>query len=134
MSSMRRGGIKLVLVVEDSPTQAIHLQSLLEKVGLRCMLASNGQTGLYLAQTLLPDLVIMDLEMPQMNGYQVAEALKADSQTAQIPIIMMTRHDEADAVVKGMEAGAMEYIPKDASADAVLLETLRQMKVIAKAG
>lgn len=126
----RRSGVKLVLVVEDSPTQSIHMQTMLERAGLRCMLATNGQTGLYLAQTLLPDLLILDLEMPQLNGFEVCKLLKEDPQTENIPIIMMTHHDETDTVVQGLELGAIEFIPKDAFADVVLMETLRQMKII----
>lgn len=126
----RRSGVKLVLVVEDSPTQSIHMQTMLERAGLRCMLATNGQTGLYLAQTLLPDLLILDLEMPQLNGFEVCKLLKEDPQTENIPIIMMTHHDGTDMVVQGLELGAIEFIPKDAFADVVLLETLRQMKII----
>lgn len=134
MMRNRREIRKLVLVVEDSPTQSIHMQGLLERAGLRCVLASNGQTGLYLAQSIRPDVVILDLEMPHMNGFQVCRELKGDLKTADIPIILMTRHDETEAVVQGLELGAIEFIPKDTFADVVLLETLRQMKLISKAG
>lgn len=129
--SNRKDGSKTVLVVEDSPTQSIHMKNLLENAGLTCVLASNGQTGLYLAQSVIPDVVILDLEMPRMNGFQVCVQLKAEPQTANIPIILMTRHDETEAVVHGLELGAIEFIPKDTFADAVLLETLRQMKLLA---
>ena len=126
----RRDGVKTVLVVEDSPTQSIHMQTLMESAGLRCVLASNGQTGLYLAQSILPDVMILDLEMPHMNGFQVCQELKSDPDTAKIPIILMTRHDESESVAQGLELGAIEFIPKDTFADVVLLETLKQMNVI----
>lgn len=126
----RRDGVKTVLVVEDSPTQSIHMQTLMESAGLRCVLASNGQTGLYLAQSILPDVVILDLEMPHLNGFQVCQQLKSDADTANIPIILMTRHDESESVAQGLELGAIEFIPKDTFADVVLLETLKQMNVI----
>lgn len=121
---------KTALVVEDSPTQSIHMQSLLESHGLRCMIATNGQTGLYLAQSVVPDVVILDLEMPKMNGFEVCQQLKASPQTAHIPVILMTRHDESDAVVQGLQLGAIEFIPKDTFADIVLVETLKQMQII----
>ena len=95
----RRPGEKLALIVEDSPTQSLHVQDLLERQGLSCMLATNGQTGLYLAESLMPDVVILDLEMPYIDGFQVCRELKA----------------------------------KDVFADAVLLETLKQMKIITQA-
>lgn len=130
MNLKERG--KMVLVVEDSPTQSIHMKSLLESNGLRCSIASNGQTGLYLAQTTSPDVIILDLEMPQMNGFEVCQNLKAVPQTRDIPVILMTRHDESEAVMHGLELGAIEFIPKDTFADIVLIETLKQMNIIVK--
>lgn len=123
---------RMVLVVEDSPTQSIHMKGLLEANGLRCLIASNGQTGLYLAQSLLPDVIILDLEMPQMNGFEVCQQLKGAPNTESIPVILMTRHDESEAVMHGLELGAIEYIPKDSFADIVLVETLKQMNIIVK--
>jgi DNA-binding response OmpR family regulator len=119
-----------ILVVEDSPTQSLHLQTLLEQEGLEVLLAHDGRTGLELAQQLHPDLIVLDVQMPGMNGFQVCRQLKNTNNTADIPIIMFTRHDEQEAVVLGLQTGAVDYIPKDAFADAVLLETLRQMKLI----
>ena len=121
---------KTVLVVEDSPTQALHMQALLEQEGLSILLAHDGKTGLEMAQELGPDLIVLDVQMPGMNGFQVCGELKNRRATKDIPIIMFTRHDEQEAVVLGLQTGAVDYIPKDAFADAVLLETLRQMKFI----
>ncbi len=126
----RKPGEKLALVVEDSPTQSLHVQDLLERYGLSCMLATNGQPGLYLAESLMPDVVILDLEMPYIDGFQVCRELKADPNTANIPVIMMTRHDGKISMEQGLEVGAVDFIPKDVFADAVLLETLKQMKII----
>jgi putative two-component system response regulator len=65
-----------------------------------------------------------------MNGFQVCQRLKTDPKTAGIPVIMLTRYDEAEAVLIGLQAGAVDYIPKDAFAGAVLLETMRQMGLL----
>ncbi len=121
---------KKILVVEDSPTQALHMQTLLEQEGLQVLLAHDGRAGLKAARELHPDLIVLDVQMPGMNGFQVCQQLKNTPETADIPIIMFTRHDEQEAVVLGLQTGAVDYIPKDAFADAVLLETLRQMKII----
>jgi two-component system alkaline phosphatase synthesis response regulator PhoP len=121
---------KMVLVVEDSPTQALHMQALLEQEGLSVLLAHDGKAGLEMAQEMGPDLIVLDVQMPEMNGFQVCSELKNRRATKDIPIIMFTRHDEREAVVLGLQTGAVDYIPKDAFADAVLLETLRQMKLI----
>ena len=126
----RAGDKKAILVIEDSPTQAMHLQALLEQEEVEVVLAFDGKTGLEMAQQLHPDLIVLDVQMPEMNGFQVCRQLKNLCATADIPIIMFTRHDEQEAVVLGLQTGAVDYIPKDAFADAVLLETLRQMKII----
>ncbi len=122
--------VRTVLVVEDSPTQALHLKALLEQEGLKVVLAEDGRVGLEVAQRVQPDLIILDLQMPEMNGFQVCRRLKDEDRTAFIPVIMFTRHDDREAVVLGLQLGAVDYIPKDAFADAVLLETLRQMGLI----
>jgi DNA-binding response OmpR family regulator len=127
-------GASSALVIEDSPTQALHLQALLEQQGMQVFVANDGSTGLDLAQESQPDIVILDLQMPGMNGFQVCEQLKENQLTADIPVILLTRHDDQQAVVTGLQLGAVDYIPKDAFADAVLLETLRQMGLIEQQG
>ena len=121
---------KKALIVEDSPTQAMRVQSLLEGAGLRVIVAHNGKAGIQLARQLIPEVIILDLEMPELNGFQVCEQLKQIETTAEIPIILFTRHDDREAVLLGLQVGAIEFIPKDAFAGAVLLETLRQMEII----
>jgi DNA-binding response OmpR family regulator len=121
---------RTILVVEDSQTQALHLQALLEPEGLDVSLADSGRAGLDMVEELLPALIILDLELPDMNGFQVCQRLKEKQETASIPIIMLTRHDDHKTAVLGLQLGAIDYIPKDAFTDAVLLETLRQMGLI----
>ncbi len=120
---------KTILVVEDSPTQAIHMRALLEREGLQVLLAHDGPTGLQLAHESHPDIIVLDVQMPGMNGFQVCRHLKSERDTKDIPIIIFTRHDEQEVVMLGLQTGAVDYIPKDAFADAVLLETLRQMEL-----
>ncbi len=129
MAENEREG-KKILVVEDSPTQAMHLRTLLEQEGVEVLLASDGRMGLRMAQEILPDLVILDLQMPEMSGLQVCRKLKSVRKTAGVPVILFTSHDEHETVVLGLQLGAVDYIPKDAFADAVLLETLRQMGIL----
>ncbi len=118
---------KTVLIVEDSPTQALHVQALLEEKGLHIIRAENGRAGLHLARAARPSLIIMDVQMPEMSGLQACQALKADPETADIPIILLTAHDEQATIVRGLKLGAIDFIPKDTFADAMLLETLRQL-------
>ena len=121
---------KTILVIEDSATQALHLQTLLQEVGLRVVCASDGPSGLSLAHRSRPDLIVLDVQMPGMNGFQVCQALKGSPETNKIPVIMFTRHDDPEAVILGLQTGVTDYIPKDAFADVVLLETLRQMGLV----
>lgn len=118
---------KLILVVEDSPTQAIQLQTALSQKGLDVFCAVNGRIGIHAAQEIHPDLVVLDVQMPEVDGFEVARTLKALPDTSEIPIIMFTRNDTPEAVQLGLQSGVVDYIPKDAFAHAVLLETLRQM-------
>jgi len=121
---------KTILVVEDSTTQALHLQGVLEEAGLQVVCAYDGRSGLEIAHRSHPDLIVLDVQMPDMNGFQVCQALRGAQDTKEIPVIMFTRHDDPEAVVLGLQVGVIDYIPKDAFADAVLVETLRQMGLV----
>jgi PleD family two-component response regulator len=120
-----------VLVIEDSHTQALHLQALLEREGLAVALAFDGKSGLETAGQVHPAVIVLDVQMPEMDGFEVCKQLKEMADTADIPIIMLTCRDENAAVLEGLQVGAVDYIPKDAFSDAVLIETLRQMDFIA---
>ena len=121
---------KTILIIEDSTTQALHLQALLKEVGLQVIWAQDGQAGLNMAHQAQPDLIVLDIQLPDMNGFQVCQYLKNQSETQPIPVIMFTRHDDPEAVILGLQTGVTDYIPKDAFADAVLIETLRQMGLV----
>ena len=121
---------KTILIDEDSMTQLLHLQQMLEEHGLRVVGTEMGLKGVDIAQELQPDLVILDLRLPDVDGLQVAERLKGNPDTAPIPIILMTQYGDTEVMEKGLQMGIHEYIPKDAFADAVLVETLRQMELI----
>jgi CheY-like chemotaxis protein len=123
---------KTILIVEDSRTQFLHLQLLLEEHGLQAAWAETGRKGVDMAQELQPDLIILDLRLPDIDGLQVAEQLRLKSKRAiaSIPVILMTRYGDAELVERASQMGIDEYIPKDAFADAVLIETLRRMGLI----
>jgi DNA-binding response OmpR family regulator len=117
-----------VLIVEDSPVQASKLRLALENEGWQVHWAADGQIGVNMAKQEPPDVVVLDVQLPTMNGFQVCRALKADPKTAQIPIIMLTTRDSAVDALTGLESGAIDYVPKDAFAEAVVLETIRQLR------
>lgn len=121
---------KTILVVEDSVTQAEHLRVTLQEVGVNVICALDGPSGLERARQIHPDLIVMDVLMPGMNGFQVAQALKDDAATEDIPIVMLTSSDNPESAMMGLDAGAVDYIPKDVFAMTVLIETVRQMGLI----
>ena len=121
---------RTALVVEDSPTQALRLENLLVENGMKVVLAKSGEEGLHLAQRYLPDVIILDVELPGMNGMQLAKYLKENKYTQAIPIIILTRLDYRETAKYGVKSEAINYIPKDAFADTVLVETLKQQGLI----
>ena len=118
---------RTIRVIEDSATQSMQLKKLLEGEGIHVLTASDGEKGLAMVKGTRPNLVLLDLQLPHMNGFQVAQELKNDPETRAIPIIMLTIHGEQESKRLGFQLGATEFIPKDRFANKVLLETLRQM-------
>ncbi|MBI3322464.1 MAG: response regulator transcription factor [Candidatus Omnitrophica bacterium] len=101
-----------VLIVEDEKNIAKLVAYNLEREGYQASVAKDGEEGLARARKELPDLVVLDLMLPKLDGLEVCRQLKADSHTARIPIIMLTaKAQEADRVV-GLEMGADDYVPK----------------------
>ena len=121
---------KCVLIVEDSSAQALAKLLLLEDSGLRVLWARNGQEGVEMAKRFLPDAIVLDVEMPEMNGYEVCRELRSDDRTSNIPIIMHTVRDSAEDVLQGINLGATDFIPKDAFSGPVLLATLKELKIL----
>jgi len=131
---MRQNNEKTALIVEDSPTQALHLEQLLSANGLVTVWARDAEEGLHCAQSLQPDIIILDVFMPgSMNGLQLCKYLKENRHTHGIPVIMLTHYNNKESEQFGLQMGALDYIPKDAFADAVLLETLKERQLIAEA-
>lgn len=119
-----------VLLIEDSVTQAKQVQVHLSQHGIDVLIAPDGPEGLQIAADHHPALVLLDINLPTMNGYQVCRRLKRDTSTADIPIIMLTSADNADQMVEGLNAGALDYIAKDDFAGENLLLTLRSLGLV----
>jgi DNA-binding response OmpR family regulator len=121
-----------ILVVEDSPTQAAQIKAVLESAGdLTVRVVYNGTDGLRLAHEMLPDLIVLDVVLPNMDGFQLCRRLKRHPATMNIPVIMLTEKCSAKATVSGLEAGADDYIPKDLVAFERLIDTLRELGILA---
>ncbi len=109
-----------ILVVEDSPTQAQRLRALLEANGWSVRTACNGHEGLVTARETPPTLVISDVIMPQMDGYQLCRSIKDDQALTDVPVILVTTLSNAEDVIKGFEAGANSLLAKPYSEELLL--------------
>lgn len=101
-----------ILIIDDDAETLRLIGIMLQRQGYQTVTASNGDDGVALAKTELPDLIILDIMMPEVNGYTVARHLRAESATAEIPILMFTAKSQIDDKVAGFEAGADDYLTK----------------------
>lgn len=104
-----------VLIVDDSPTEAHVLKGMLEKHGFEVETAQNGTEGIERARTLKPDLILMDVVMPGLNGFQATRQLTRDPETSDIPIIIVTTKDQDTDRVWGLRQGAKDFLTKPVS-------------------
>ena len=102
----------VILVIEDDPDQRRLMERTLTTSGYRILTASDGQTGLETALAIQPKLVILDVVMPRMNGYQTARALKQNPATAAIPILMVTTKQEPADQFWSSQVGADAFLTK----------------------
>ncbi|MFH1202119.1 MAG: response regulator [Candidatus Omnitrophota bacterium] len=117
---------KRILVVDDEPdfVKAIHI--ILEANNYEVTIANDGQEGLNLARKLRPDLIVLDLMLPKMDGYKVCRFLKFDEKYREIPIIMLTARGQEEDKNLGQQMGADAYIIKSEKPE-VLLEKIKQL-------
>ena len=102
----------IVIVVDDSPETLRFLTDALEEAGFTVLVALSGAAALSLAQEVTPDLVLMDAVMPGMDGFEACRRLKANKHLAYVPVIFMTGLSETEHIVKGLEAGGVDYVAK----------------------
>ena len=112
--------IKKVLVVDDSPTERYYLVDILKKNGFETDTAENGDEGMAKAKAGRPDLILMDVVMPGVNGFQVTRMLTRDPVTKDIPVIMCTSKGQETDRVWGMRQGAVAYLVKPIAAEDLL--------------
>ncbi|HUG54483.1 MAG TPA: response regulator, partial [Vicinamibacteria bacterium] len=117
---------RLILLVEDSPTQAERIRFLLEEHGWRVETAGNGREGLEKAVANLPDIIISDVVMPEMDGFALCQAVKSRESTKKIPFVLMTGQRTPMDIVRGLEVGADNFIAKPFE-DEYLLARVRRI-------
>lgn len=103
-----------ILIVDDSPTEIHVLRTMLEKNGYNVSCASSGEEGIEKARVEQPDVILMDVVMPGMNGFQAARQITGNPETSNIPVIIVSTKDQETDKVWGLRQGAKDYITKPA--------------------
>jgi len=114
-----------ILVVDDSPTQLTNLVRIVEGQGHQVMTANNGMEGIERARADRPDLILMDVVMPELNGFQATRKITRDEELGGIPVILVTTKDQETDKVWGQRQGAVGYIVKPPQEAELLAEINR---------
>ncbi len=114
-----------VLIVDDSPTETYKFKETLEKHGFEIITADNGADGVAVARQEQPDIVLMDVVMPGLNGFQATRQLSKGDDTKHIPVIIVTTKDQETDKVWGRRQGATDYLTKPVE-EAVLIDTINR--------
>ncbi len=101
-----------ILIVDDIPTNVMLVQAILKKEGYSLLTANNGVKALQIAQEKHPNIILLDIMMPEMDGYEVLQRLKSNPETNDIPVIIMSALSDMPSIVKGYQLGATEYVTK----------------------
>jgi len=110
-----------VLIVDDNPVNLKVLRQVLEEAGYNILVATNGVNALKLAAQGRPEAILLDVRMPEMDGYEVCRRLKAEEATNAIPVLFITADDQTEALVAGFDAGGVDYITKPFRKEEVLM-------------
>jgi len=109
-----------VLIVDDSPTETHILKGICEQAGYTVSCAEDGESGVAEAKKIIPDVILMDVVMPGLNGFQATRQLSKSDETKDIPVIMVTTKDQETDKAWGLRQGAKEYIVKPVAAAELL--------------
>ena len=112
--------IRKILIVDDSPTERHVLNDMLTKSGYEVVASDNGEDAILKAKLLKPDLILMDVVMPGLNGFQATRAISRDPDTRAIPIILCTSKSQETDKIWGLRQGARDYIMKPVKRDELL--------------
>src|SRR4051812_46550530 len=112
--------IKKIMVVDDSPTERAFMDGLLKKKGYDVLLVDSGEAAIERAKKDQPDLILMDVVMPGMNGFQATRAITRDDATKNIPVLICTTKSQETDRIWGLRQGARDYMVKPIQPDALL--------------
>ena len=118
--------IKKIMVVDDSPTERAFMENLLKKRGYEVTVVESGDVAVERAKNDQPDLILMDVVMPGLNGFQATRAIAREEKTKHIPVIICTTKDQETDKIWGLRQGAKDYITKPLS-ESDLLEKIKAL-------
>lgn len=114
-----------ILIIDDSPSQIANFTKVLEKHGFDCLVAEDGAKGVAMATSHQPDLILMDVVMPELNGFQATRKLMNNAETKNIPVLMVTTKDQETDRVWGQRQGAKAFMVKPVE-ESVLIQEIRK--------
>src|SRR6059058_3239814 len=109
-----------ILVIEDEPANIQTLSSILKERGYNLNIATNGRQGLEVLERIRPDLILLDIMMPEIDGFETCRRIKASTAWREIPIIFLTAKTDTADIVRGFELGAVDYVAKPFNAHELL--------------
>jgi two-component system sensor histidine kinase/response regulator len=118
-----------ILIVDDTPENLKLLRQAIEPEGYHILIATNGEGALKIAGSAHPDLILLDVQMPGLNGFETCTRLKADPNTQDIPVIFVTAEAETISVVEGFRTGGVDYIVKPFKNDEVIVRIRTHLKI-----
>ncbi len=129
IESTSAGARAHILIVDDLPANLGVLQGVLDEAGYHVLVATSGERALTRLAYMQPDLVLLDVNMPGLDGYETCRRLKADARWRDVPVIFLTAHDDATDKLRGFEAGAVDYITKPLHAEEVLARVRAHLQI-----
>lgn len=121
-----------LLLVDDTPTNVLLLETILKKEGYKLFTAYSGKAALEQTSACNPDLILLDVMMPDMNGYEVLTQLKANNNTNHIPVIMLTALTDYDCIEKATKLGAADFVTKPFKRAELSEKIIKQLETIVK--
>ena len=118
--------IKKIMVVDDSPTERAFMDGMLKKRGYEVLLVDSGEAAIERSKSDQPDLILMDVVMPGLNGFQATRAITREEKTKHIPVIICTTKDQETDKIWGLRQGAKDYVTKPLQ-ESELLEKIRAL-------
>jgi CheY-like chemotaxis protein len=119
-----------ILVVDDTPANIDVLRRILGEEGFEIFIAMNGETALKLAEKNRPDLILLDVMMPGIDGFETCEKLKSNPDTKAIPVIFVTAKTELEDIVRGFKVGSVDYIAKPYKREEVLSRVTSHLEIV----